>query len=967
MHTLSVSNRVGRGLLLAGVAAVGLLECVPAIAQTTPVLDPSAPSASDAQHTAEQRSSKGRTDTTPTGAAEAASTAPAQGSDPLQPQTDIVVTGIRRANQVALEAKRNAVNILDAIGTTEARALPDTTVVESLRRIPGLSVIPVTDNEHPQDEAITPIIRGLGPAYNNVTIDGLPVASPGTPNGIIGSIQRGVRLDILPTSMISQLQVVKSFTPDLDPNAIGGAVNIVTRSAFEGGGKPFFTGEAAVGHATDVSKPRDQKDPGYRFVATASSTFGPDSIFGATLSANYQKISSYTEEHATADTIFYNFYNAAGQLQTGANLGNGYAVPQEDRYWYAQNDRKRYGVIGKLEAKPSDQFEAFVTGGYYYFKDHYQRNEQYFTIRGNTTVQNQTPTSGTFAGGLGQVGFIDDNTISKTSVIQAGLNWRPGDKHHFSVNASGSRATYDENYLMLKYGTNVVRPAPGSAGITQPISSLFAINYDTSKFNQVFNVDLNQYNNPQDEQLIYYRPFVHRVAKDTIVTGRFDYDFNRGKDDQGLGFIAGISYTVDRPRYGIDRADYEPNNTGPVLTLAGALGPSAPEQYAGRNILTIDPVAALNQFNSLPMSAYNAPDQTAFNNQDDFTHKEKTLGAYAAVSFRNDDLNGEAGVHYDNTRQSTVGRLLQGGVFRDIPTSSKYHYFLPSAVGTWHTTRSLDVRGAFSQTIGRPSYDSYAARSSVTFANASDQGNANAANVNVTVGNPDLKPRKSTNYDVSIEWTPSHQYGGIIALAGFYKDISNEIFTSGSLGYTYQGVTYVNAQVRRPENSSSSTIKGVELNAIINSIGFIHSVLSGFGASVNFSLLDGKLKIPMTGGATRSVGYLVGQSDKAINASLFYSQNGLELRAAFNHQGRALRDVPNADIYWQDLYYAPRNQLDLSASYTLSNGLAIFAQAANVTHSKAISLGGPNRDLLRNSYTVPTTIWAGIRFTPKLR
>lgn len=241
------------------------------------------------------------------------------------------VTGVRRANAAAVESKRAATNITDVISATDVRALPDSTIVEALRRVPGLSVLPATDNEHPRDEAATPVLRGLGPSYNNVTIDGLTIASPGTPNGTLGSITRGVRLDLLPASMVSELQVVKTFTPDLDPNATGGAINLKTRSAFENGGKPFFSAEAALGHANDVGKPRDQDDPGYRLNATGSRTFGSEQQYGLTVSANYQTLSSYTETHMTTDTVHYGFYDNGGVLQTGENLGNGWAVPQQDK------------------------------------------------------------------------------------------------------------------------------------------------------------------------------------------------------------------------------------------------------------------------------------------------------------------------------------------------------------------------------------------------------------------------------------------------------------------------------------------------------------------------------------------------------------------------------------------------------------------------------------------------------------
>lgn len=133
-----------------------------------------------------------------------------------QPTTldSVQVTGIRKANEAAIESKLAANTISDVVSATDARALPDLTIVEALRRVPGLSVLPAIDNEHPRDEASTPVVRGLGSSYNNVTIDGLTIASPGTPNGNLGSVTRGVRLDILPSSMISEIGVVKTFTAD---------------------------------------------------------------------------------------------------------------------------------------------------------------------------------------------------------------------------------------------------------------------------------------------------------------------------------------------------------------------------------------------------------------------------------------------------------------------------------------------------------------------------------------------------------------------------------------------------------------------------------------------------------------------------------------------------------------------------------------------------------------------------------
>ncbi|MEB1632548.1 TonB-dependent receptor plug domain-containing protein, partial [Xanthomonas campestris pv. campestris] len=185
---------------------------LPATATATATATSATATATPATATAIGTGAASDTGTGKVASASPSATAGVQTLDAMQ------VTGVRRANAAAVESKRAATNITDVISATDVRALPDSTIVEALRRVPGLSVLPATDNEHPRDEAATPVLRGLGPSYNNVTIDGLTIASPGTPNGTLGSITRGVRLDLLPASMVSELQVVKTFTADLDPN-----------------------------------------------------------------------------------------------------------------------------------------------------------------------------------------------------------------------------------------------------------------------------------------------------------------------------------------------------------------------------------------------------------------------------------------------------------------------------------------------------------------------------------------------------------------------------------------------------------------------------------------------------------------------------------------------------------------------------------------------------------------------------
>jgi TonB-dependent receptor len=901
----------------------------------------------------------------------AAETSPATVDLPEDTAPDIVVTGIRRSNQAAIESKRNATNIIDVVSATDARALPDLTIVETLRRVPGLAVLPATDNEHPRDEAATPVLRGLGPAYNNVTLDGLTIASPGTPQANLGSINRGVRLDLLPTSMISELQVVKTFTADLDPNAVGGAINLKTRSAFENGGKPFFTAEAALGHASDNGKPRRQPDPGYRVSATGSLTFGPDKTFGLVVSGNYQTLASYTETHMTSDTVHYNFYDAKGVRQVGNNLGNGIAVPQLDKYWYVMDKRDRYGLTGKLEFQPTASLHAFVTGGYYFFRDDMERNELVIDPRNTLRVFDQTPTSGRYPGADIEIGWSNQVTTTRTRLVQGGVDWKPADHQVLSLRGAWSRATYDEPIKMIKYASGIVRSPALPAGQLGGAASLtatspYAFDYDTSAPNQQFAVPRAAYDDYANYTLLYWRPDYRRNAADDIATARLDYAFNQGPDDRGFGAGAGASFTDDRPSYSVARVEYQPNVSAPALSVRDVLGPlTSPLKWSDDlYLITIDPAKASAIFEGLPKSVFNQTDQTSFNNQDNFRHRERIWGAYATASFRSDALLVQGGLRYDNLDQTTVGALRRGKAFVDVPTASTSVHWLPSALAVWHLTDRLDVRAGASRTLGRPPYDAYAARSSIVFVNPADAGNPNAIGVNVSIGNPGIRPRRSDNLDLSVEYRVGGGFDGLIALAGFDKAIKDEIFTLSTLGYTDGGTTYVNAVVNRPANASSARIRGLEFNTILNSFKPVAAFLGGFGGSFNASLLDGRIDVPSSAGAVRRLDRLVGQPNYTLNGTLFYNANGLELRGAFNRQGKALRSIV-ADVAWQDLYWAPRSQIDVSASYAVTGAVTIVGQVSNLTHNRITSVTGPGKNLLKDSYSIPTTFWLGIRLTPK--
>lgn len=118
----------------------------------------------------------------------------------------------------ALNTQRNNMNITNVVSTDQIGKFPDANIGDAVKRIPGITM------QVDQGEARNIIVRGLAPQLNSVTLNGSRIPSAEGDN-------RNVQMDLIPSDMIQSIQVNKAVTPDMDGDALGGSVNLVTRSS----------------------------------------------------------------------------------------------------------------------------------------------------------------------------------------------------------------------------------------------------------------------------------------------------------------------------------------------------------------------------------------------------------------------------------------------------------------------------------------------------------------------------------------------------------------------------------------------------------------------------------------------------------------------------------------------------------------------------------------------------------------
>jgi len=816
---------------------------------------------------------------------------------------DIVVTGFRKGEVEAVRAKRENFIVSDLIVSDDIGRLPDQNTAAALRRIPGISV------QNDQNEPRFPSIRGLPPTYNRTQINGAIVATGD--NG--GS--RTVPLDTVPANFAQRLEVYKTVTPEMDPNAVGGIINIVTRSAFDSEG-PFLNATAAY---TGIEQSKDVADQriSWRANAQGGTRFGADRQFGVVGQVNYS-VRNYDITQFENATPSFREYTAAG-APVDQGRGNGILVPVQERLFLYNNVRERVGGALALEWEASPQVYMRLFGTYNRFEDNETRDENRLEQVGNVT--NQTDTTGTFASAR--------NVINLNLPINSQEIWNV--QYNARLEASEEvRIEFDAIYSGAQ-GKEIGR----GETFRSPSSAAFAFDYDTSDFFFEFAPRA-----PASLANPTLHPFLNRTeslntTKQDIYEGRLylTYDWAIGDTDVELK-AGGIFRRTDHTRDQNQTTYTLTAGSGVTYTLADAFVRKPLNVIGGKVFdLAIDPDAALAFFNA-NRSAFTA----ATNNVNgDFTVTEDVYGGFVQARATLGDLEVLGGVRYERTDVSSTSVRVSGGVTTPSNADGGFDSFLPSLHLRWNAAESLVLRAAWTNTIGRANFGDVTARETLNLIT----GNLPT----LSRGNPDLKPRQSMGLDFSAEYYTNDD--GLISLGVFYKDIEDEIFTVNSIETLDLGIGRGPEQVEvsQPGNAQSAKLFGIEA-AVQQSLTFLPKPFDGLGVNLNATYVDSDLDV-LTSSGPRSLGFFF-QPRWAWNATLFYENGPVEARLAYNYTGNFLetinQTIPGADQFWKW-----RGTMDAQIRFRVTPNIDLFVEGENLTNSRRIELTGPNRDLLQES------------------
>ncbi|WP_380787719.1 TonB-dependent receptor [Sphingomonas sp. R86521] len=363
---------------------------------------------------------------------------------------------------------------------------------------------------------------------------------------------------------------------------------------------------------------------------------------------------------------------------------------------------------------------------------------------------------------------------------------------------------------------------------------------------------------------------------------------------------------------------------------------------------------------------------------------ERNNAAYAEVRFGNDlsngwNLSGNLGVRYTRTKRvssgffsfpnqsfncvppadgSAISRFcalpaatqqaavaFQNGAL--VPNDSKltYDYFLPTFNLKLAVGGGLQFRAAFNKSVAPPDFGQTRSFYNINL-NTSDQTILfnNGAVAIFDVGNPQLKPVRADNYDLTAEWYFSSV--GQLTFSAFAKNLYGvQSVGTQRLSFTNNGATF-DAIVTTPLNSAETgKVRGFEVG-YQQTYGFLPSVLGGLGLSANFTYVhstgvsqqqldpsDPNVAAGIISSVDTGKLPLQGLSKYQFNIGPFYQRNGLELRAAYNWRSRNLLTIRDVITPFAPVYAEKYGQLDASIFYAVTPSIRMGFQGVNLSNS----------------------------------
>ena len=786
--------------------------------------------------------------------------------------SEAVVTGAFFGQRKALQMQKESMGVNNVVSADQVGKFPDSNIGDALKRINGVNV------QYDQGEARFGQVRGTAADLTSVTVNGnrIPSAEGGT---------RNVQLDLIPADMIETIELNKVVTSDMDGDAIGGEINLITKNTPNHRVLNFNVGS---GYSWISQKPL------WDLGATLGSRFF-NSRFGLMASASYQ-------------------YSPGGSDNTEfeyvENDDHSIALKEAQvRQYYVTRERQSYSLALDYTFNPLHKL---------YFKGMYNRRSDwenryrisYKKLNGNSSKQSVVMQ--TKAGS-------SDNKDARLELQQT-MDFTLGGEHNFGRlkadwAGSYSRATEDrpnERYVSYQLKGEDFASDFKDVGEKQPYYALQLPTLDDShwKLSELTNSDQSIAENEWKGKINLTLPLTNGLFGNTLKLGTKYTNKHKTLDKSFFDYEAKEVLGDDwrKATVGQIREGFMPGNQYPIgsaFISKGTLGKIDFSQYNGTENLEEE------------AGNYNIREQITAG----YLRFDQKLGKR---------LEATAGLRVERTDLKTNGfnvTVPDEGDATIAPTGIyKHHYtdLLPSLLLKYKFCTDGNLRASVTKTISRPKYSALIANKCF-----------NTADYTATIGDPNTKPAKAFNFDLSADYY--FKSVGMVSVGMFYKNIKNvniewssNKYLGSDLGLTGE-LAQESWKVTQNINAYDARVIGVEaayqrdfsfIAPTLKCVGFYatytytHSTTRNFNERLNVQESD-NVKV-------------AGSPEHTANASLFFEKWGANIRLSYNFASSFIDEMSTSRQL--DRYYDKVNYLDLNASYTWGKKtkFTVYANANNL-------------------------------------
>jgi len=850
-----------------------------------------------------------------------------------------VVPGEREGNAQSVTLQRLSSGVKNVVSTDAFGNLVGNPA-DLLMRLPGVEGATV-------DGTVRYVrIRGLNQNLTTITMDGNRLADAAS----AGST-REYQFQTVSADTVERMEVVKSPTPDMDGDSIGGAVNMVSKTGFDSKERMLRGSFGLTG------RPLDDRKSGqpFNYAISYSEVFGGK--LGVALNFGHRKL--FTPQ----DTV----------SQSHQTLANGVPGPAYTFQTSLTDERlltSRWGGGMRLDYKLSDRSRFYTSSTVNRLTDHdFDRIAIFATPQLVATFDaGGNPTN---AGGI-QPGYTNEFTTvrpvpNSTVNVQADVAYKDAKTLYHQFGGVHKLDTVNLDWNLYKSDSKTNYSGQRNLGFTARGVG-FTIDRRTNT------------NFPTITQTA--GPNLADVA--SFNDNRYTINRRAGWDGyEGLSLNAQKTFSAPVPAYikaGVRSRDQErvleaTQWTGSYVGPDGVMGLNA---ATGRNDDNLAQFGLIERghldntylaYPNVPAPAFpvrtNKLIDTALETSPQlFTQdvqanvqaqltgnqkfKERISAAYVMGNVDLGRLSILAGVRVERTKTEGEGALqaitpeekARRAAFVGTLTNAEiarrniaefggrqvrkgdYQNVLPGVHFKYSPTPNVVARLSYATNVGRPGIGQLIPRTTVNFDNQT-----------ISTANPSLKPQTADNFDGAVEYY--FEPAGMLSAGVFQKQIKNFIYTSGGVVVPsgadngFNG-DYTGYSLTTQFNGGSAKVRGLELN-YSQQFRFLPGIFKGLAAYANYT----KMETEGNYGAGNAIalapnpkGKVAGFNPETSNLGLSYIHNKATVRLQYNHRTRFLTTYNVNES--QQVYQIRRDTLDLKTLYQISRRLSVYLDVNNI-------------------------------------